>query len=218
MSRLDLVGPTKQRILEHAAAIASTEGLEQMTVGRLADDLGMSKAGLYGHFGSKERLQLDTIAFSQAVFRQQVVGPGEQAPPGLLRLWAMCAAYLDYVAAKVFPGGDFFVTVANEYDTRTGPVREEVAAAMRTWMRRLEALIVEAVDLGHLGRCDPAQLAFEIEALLVAGNHVSHLHDEPRALDLARNGIARRLQELRTPRAPALPVSAPRPPRRRRRS
>jgi AcrR family transcriptional regulator len=215
MSRLDVVGPTKQRILEHAAAVASTEGLELLTVGRLADDLGMSKAGVYGHFGSKERLQLDTIAFSQAIFRQHVVGPAEQARPGLLRLWAMCSAYLDYVAAKVFPGGDFFVTVANEYDTRIGPVREEIASALRTWMRRLEGLIVEAVDLGHLRPCDPVQLAFEIEALLVAGSHVSQLHDEPRALDLARAGISQRLQELRTPDAPELP--APAPPRSRRR-
>jgi AcrR family transcriptional regulator len=183
---------------------ASTEGLERVTIGRLAEDLGMSKAGLYGHFGSKERLQLETIALGREIFQRHVLAPAQQAPPGLPRLWALCTTYLAYVAADVFPGGDFFVTVANEYDTRTGPVRNEIATAIAVWMRRLESLIAEAVELGHLSPCDPAQLAFEVEALLVAGNHVYHLDDDPRALELARAGIARRLEDLRTPEAPAL--------------
>jgi AcrR family transcriptional regulator len=198
------MGPTKRRILEHAAAVASTDGLERVTIGRLADDLGMSKAGLYGHFGSKERLQLETVALGVEIFQRHVVAPAQQAPPGLPRLWAICTAYLAYVAAGVFPGGDFFVTVANEYDTRTGPVRDQIAAAIAYWMHRLESLIAEAVNLGHLTPCDPAQLAFEVEALLVAGNHMYHLANDPKALELARTGIARRLEDLRTPEAPAL--------------
>jgi AcrR family transcriptional regulator len=198
------MGAAKRRILEHAAAVASTEGLERVTIGRLAEDLGMSKAGLYGHFGSKERLQLETVALGREIFQRHVIAPAQQAPLGLPRLWAMCTTYLAYVAASVFPGGDFFVTVANEYDTRSGPIRDEIAAAISIWMRRLEDLIAEAVELGHLSSCDPAQLAFEIEALLVAGNHVFHLDNDPRALELARAGIARRLEDLRTPGAPPL--------------
>jgi AcrR family transcriptional regulator len=198
------MGTTKRRILERAAAVASTEGLERVTVGRLAEDLGMSKAGIYGHFGSKERLQLETIALGLEIFRGHVVAPAQQAPPGLPRLWSLCTAYLAYVAAKVFPGGDFFGTVANEYDTRTGPVHDEIAGAISVWMRRLEGLIVDAVELGHLSACDPAQLAFELEALLVAGNHMYHLDNDPGALELARAGIARRLEDLRTPGAPPL--------------
>jgi AcrR family transcriptional regulator len=198
------MGATKRRILEHAAAVASTEGLEQVTIGRLAEDLGMSKAGLYGHFGSKERLQLETVALGLEIFRDHVVAPAQQAPPGLPRLWALCTTYLAYVAAKVFPGGDFFGTVANEYDTRTGRVHDEIAAAIATWMRRLEGLIADAVELGHLSPCDPAQLAFELEALMVAGNHMYHLDNDPGALELARVGIARRLEDLRTPGAPPL--------------
>lgn len=197
-------GTTKRRILEHAAAVASIEGLERVTIGRLAEDLGMSKAGLYGHFGSKERLQLETIALGREIFLQHVVAPAQQAPPGLPRLWAVCTAYLAYVAAGVFPGGDFFVTVANEYDTRPGRIHDEVAAAITIWMGRLQSHIADAVELGHLSGCDPVQLSFEIEALLVAGNHVYHLDDDPRALELARTGIARRLEDLRTPGAPAL--------------
>jgi AcrR family transcriptional regulator len=199
-----MIGATKRRILERAAAVASTEGLEQVTIGRLADDLGMSKAGLYGHFGSKERLQLETIALGREVFGREVVAPAMEAPPGLPRLWALCTTYLDYVAAGVFPGGDFFVTVANEYDTRPGRIRDEVAAVITIWMRRLEDLVGEAVELGHLSACDPVQLAFELEALLVAGNHVYRLNDDPGALERARAGIVRRLGDLRTPEAPAL--------------
>jgi hypothetical protein len=97
--------------------------------------------------------------------------------------------------------------VANEYDTRTGPIHDEIAGAMAIWMQCLEALIGEAIELGHLRSCDPAQLAFEIEALLVAGNHVYHLHSDPRALELARVGIVRRLEDLRTPSAPPLAES-----------
>lgn len=204
MMRGMAIGETKRRILEHAAAVASTEGLERVTIGRLAEDLGMSKAGLYGHFGSKQRLQLDTVALGREVFHHHVIAPAQQAPPGLPRLWALCTTYLAYVAAGVFPGGDFFVAVANEYDTRTGPVHDEVAGAIAVWMRRLESLIADAVELGHLNPCDPVQLAFEIEALLVAGNHVYHLNSDPQALELARAGIARRLEDLRTPGAPAL--------------
>jgi AcrR family transcriptional regulator len=198
------MGATKRRILEHAAAVASTEGLERVTIGRLAEDLGMSKAGLYGHFGSKERLQLETIALGREIFHRHVIAPAQEAPPGLPRLWALCTTYLGYVAAGVFPGGDFFVTVANEYDTRPGRIRDEIAAGIARWMQHLQGPIADAVELGHLSPCDAAQLAFEIEALLVAGNHVYHLNDDPEALELARAGIARRLEDLRTPGAPAL--------------
>jgi AcrR family transcriptional regulator len=195
---------TKRRILEHAAAVASTEGLERATVGRLADDLGMSKAGLYGHFGSKEQLQLDTIAFGREVFQERVVAPANRAPAGLPRLWALCTTYLSYVDAAVFPGGDLFVTVANEFDTRTGVIHDEIAEVIGGWMRTLENLVEEAVAVGHLGDCDAEQVAFEIEALLVAGNHMRHLDDDRRALGRARAGIARRLDELRTSTAPPL--------------
>ena len=119
--------------------MASTDGLERVTIGRLAEDLGMSKAGLYGHFGSKERLQLETIALGREIFQQHVIAPADQALPGLPRLWALCTTYLAYVAAGVFPGGDFWVTVANEYDTRPGRVRDEIAAGIARWMRLLEA-------------------------------------------------------------------------------
>jgi AcrR family transcriptional regulator len=195
---------TKRRILQHAAAVASTEGLERVTVGRLADDLGMSKAGLYGHFGSKERLQLDTIAFGVEVFQDRVVAPANRAPAGLPRLWALCTAYLAYVDAAVFPGGDLFVTVANEFDTRTGVVHDEIADVIAGWMDTLQKLVEEAVALGHLVACDPEQVAFEIEALLVAANHVRHLADDRQALTRARVGIARRLEALRTRATPLL--------------
>lgn len=155
--------------------MASTEGLKRVTIGRLADDLGMSKAGLP-------------------------------------RLWTLCAIYLEYVAAGVFPGGDFFVTVANEYDTRPGPVRDEIARAITVWMRRLEGLIADAVERGHLAPTDPVQLAFELEALMVAGNQVYQLNNDPQALELARAGSPGGWRTCAPPRRPPRPGRAS-PPR-----
>jgi AcrR family transcriptional regulator len=198
------VAPSKRRILERAAQLASSHGLEQLTIGRLAEDVGMSKAGLYGHFGSKERLQLETLQLGSEIFQRHVILPAEAAPAGLRRLWALCRCYLDYVERGVFAGGDFWVTVAHEFESRGGPIHDEVESAIGAWMRRLEDLLSTALELGELSPCDPAQVAFEIEALLVAGSHVFRLHGDTVALSHARAGIARRLEELRTPGAPSL--------------
>ena len=198
------IGATKQRILHRAFQLASSDGLEALTIGRLAEDLGMSKAGIYGHFGSKQALQLETVRLARELFLRDVIKPSEAAPDGLPRLWALCAAYLSSIMEAGLPGGEFWVTVANEYDTRSGPVRDAVEAAMSGWMQRLEDLLSAAVTLEQLTPCDPAQLAFEIEALLVAGGHHYRLYRDPKAPERARTAIRRRLEELRTPASPAL--------------
>ena len=204
-----VVSPTKRRILERATELASTDGLEALTIGRLADDLGMSKAGLYGHFGSKERLQLETIEFGVAIFREHVTIPASEHPPGLARLTALCHNYLDYVERGVFPGGDFFVTVAHEYDSKRGPVRDEIAEAIDGWIDLLAVHIAKSVSLGELIECDAAQVAFEIEALLVAGCHLYRLQNDPEALARARTGISERLARLRRPPTPSSRTKRP---------
>lgn len=196
------IGATKRRILDHAFQLASSDGLDALTIGRLAADMNMSKAGIYGHFGSKQALQLETIRHARELFQGDVIQPSEAAPDGLPRLCALCATYLAYLTDGDRPAGEFWVTVANEYDTRSGPVRDTVEAAMSAWMERLEDLIMAAVKAGQLTPCDPAQLAFEIEAMLVAGSHHYHLYHDPKAPARAKAAIFRRLEELRTPVSP----------------
>jgi AcrR family transcriptional regulator len=197
-------GATRQRILDRAYQLASLYGLEALTIGTLAGDLEMSKAGVHGHFGSKQALQLETIRHARALFRRDVIEPAEAAPDGLPRLWAMCTTLTAYNTETGLHGGDFWVTVAREYDSRSGPVRDAVEATMSGWMRRLEQLISLAVDLGQLTPSDPAQLAFEIQALFDAGGHQYRLYHDPKAPVRARTAILRRLEELRGPRFPEL--------------
>ncbi len=179
-------------------------GLEALTIGQLAADLGMSKAGVHGHFGSKQALQLATIRRALELSQREVIKPSEAAPDGLPRLWALCTALTAQNMETGLHGGDFWVTVANEYHSRTGPVRDTVEATMSRWMRRLEDLISTGIELGQLTPCDPAQLAFEIQALLDAGGHQLWLYHDPKAPARARTAIRRRLEELRGPRFPKL--------------
>ena len=194
----------KQRILDRAFLLAGLYGLEALTIGRLAADLEMSKAGVYGHFGSKQALQLATIQWAREQFRRDIIEPAEAVPDGVQRLWVMCTALTAYSAETGLHGGDFWVTVANEYDSRSGQVRDAVEATMSWWMRQIEALISTSVELGQLTPCDPAQLAFEIQALFNAGGHMYRLHHDPKAPRRVRAAILRRLEGLRGPAFPAL--------------
>ena len=195
----------KQRILDRAYLLAGRYGLEALTIGHLAADLDLSKAGVHGHFGSKQALQLATIRLAREQFRRDIIEPAGAVPDGVPRLWAMCTALTAYSAETGLHGGDFWVTVAHEYDSRTGPVRDAVEATMGWWMRQIEALISTAVERGQLMPCDPAQLAFEIQALLDAGGHHYRLYHDPKAPARTRVAIRRRLEHLRGPRFPALP-------------
>ena len=198
-------GATKRRILNRAYQLGGRYGLEALTIGRLASELGMSKAGVHGHFGSKQALQLATIRYAQALFMQDIITPAETAPDGLPRLWAMCTTLTAYSTETGLHGGDFWTKVASEYDARTGPVRDAVEAAMSWWMQRLEHLISAAVEREQLTPCDPAQLAFEIQALFNAGGHDCRLYHDPKAPARTRAAIRQRLEHFRGPRFPALP-------------
>jgi AcrR family transcriptional regulator len=197
-------GPSKQRILERAYQLGGLYGLESVTIGQLAEQLGMSKAGVHGHFGSKQALQLDTIRYARAVFLQDVIQPAEAEPGGVPRLWAMCNTLVSYSTETGLHGGDFWVTVFHEYASRTGPVRDAVERTFGDWAQRLEHLIAAAVELRQLMPCDPAQLAFEIQALLNAGGHVFRLCHDTNAPQRGRAAIQQRLQTLRGPTFPVL--------------
>lgn len=188
---------TRRRILEAAMDLASTEGLEALTIGRLATDLGMSKAGLFGHFGSKEALQLATLEAARAVFIEKVAAPAFAAPEGLPRLLALSAAWLAYAREGTFRGGCLFAGAAAEFDGREGPVRDRVAAILREWLEGLESAIRDAQRLGHLDTTiEPAQLAFELNALELGGNWAFQLFRDPGAMERAARAIQARLEAL----------------------
>lgn len=196
---------TRAAVLRRAADIASIEGLDGLSIGRLAEDLAVSKGGVFAHFGSKEELQIATIRAASERFTDEVVLPALDAPDGLARLVELCDCWLDYSRSDVFPGGCFFFNVAAEYDAKPGRVRDEVAAARRTWLGALEAVIDSARRRGELDdTTDPAALAFEIDALGMAANMHAHLFDDPAVYERARASMLARLQAMATTSHPAL--------------
>lgn len=186
---------TRQSILEVAVDLASVEGLEGLTIGRLAAELEMSKSGLFAHFGSKEELQLATIEAAKQRFTEAVIVPALRARRGRPRLEALCREWIGYGRQSVFPGGCFFAAAAAEFDSRPGPVRDRVAQAIVQWRDALRLAVRKAQQEGDLHPgVNPEQLAFEINALLMAANLDNKLHDDDKAFDRARIGINRLLQ------------------------
>ena len=155
----------------------------------------MSKSGLYAHFRSKLELQLATIATADDVFGQDVVAPARAAAPGSARVLALCDAFLSHVERGVFPGGCFFVAATAEMNVRPGPVRDRIAAFVSEWMQVIGEGIHEAQSLGEIRPdIDPAQLAFETNALLVAANLAFPLFGDAGILERARRGVRERLR------------------------
>ncbi|MQA13759.1 MAG: TetR family transcriptional regulator [Pseudonocardiaceae bacterium] len=181
---------THTAILAAAMRVASIEGLGSLTVGRLAEELGVSKSGVFAHFRSKQRLQQETIAAAGEVFEREVLGPGLAAPDGLARLEGLCEAYLSYVERGVFPGGCFFAHLLAEFDAQTGPVHDEVVTGQRGWLGLLEGLVDTARQRGELDPAtDAGQLAFELYAPLELANYLSTLHRDPAIVDRGRTAI-----------------------------
>ncbi len=197
---------TRQSILERAIDIASVEGLEGLTIGRLADELQMSKSGLFAHFGSKEDLQLAAIEVARTRFLDQVLRPALRAPRGYPRLMAICRAWLDYIGRGVFPGGCFFAAASFEFDGRPGPVRDAIAVAMDDWIATLEKAIRLAKEEKHIDpHADPVQIAFELNALFFGANFACQLRNDPTAIRRAERAIEHRLDSLRVKRSRTQP-------------
>lgn len=187
---------TRQRILDRSLAIASAEGLEGLTIGRLATELGMSKAGVLGHFGTKEALQLSVVDTAAELFVREVPErvQAQDLPPGLPRLRALCEAWITYVAADLLPGGCFFTAAASEFDDRTGPVRNAIAGMNSLWQRDLRLHVQLAIRSGELpADTDAEQLVYEIVAVMLALNHFRRLQHDPTATARARRALHRLL-------------------------
>jgi AcrR family transcriptional regulator len=190
---------TRQSILEHAVDLASLEGLQGLTIGKLAEQLGMSKSGLFAHFGSKEELQLAVVEAAAERYIREIFNPALAAPRGYDRLMAICRSWLSYVQRGVFPGGCFFAAASFEFDGRPGAVRDTIRGLMDDWIGALERAIRMARDEGHIDpNVDPAQLAFELNALFFGANFAYHLRHDEQALERAQRAVESRLEALRT--------------------
>jgi AcrR family transcriptional regulator len=181
---------TRRLILRRAADIASVEGLEGLSIGRLAIELEISKSGVFAHFGSKEELQLATIAAASEIFVDEVIKQAHLAPAGVRRVWRLGDAWLDYTQRRIFPGGCFMVTVAAEFSSRRGRVHDAIAAQRRDWHRYYESTVVEARYLGELSpETDPTQLAFELESYGRSAITDTRLFDDPAPYQRAKSAM-----------------------------
>jgi AcrR family transcriptional regulator len=185
---------TRAAILHEAVSLATVDGLEGLSIGNLAGALGMSKSGLYAHFGSKQDLQLATVEEAGRMFEAEVIEPALAAPPGVGQLVAVCDAFFDHLQRRTFPGGCFFAGAALEMGARPGPVNESVANFQRTFSGLIRGFVATAQALGQLPDDeDPDQLTFELNGIILAANTNFVLQQDPRALDLARRVVRRRL-------------------------
>ena len=189
---------SRRTILDAAAKLATVEGLEGLSIGRLAEHIGMSKSGLYAHFGSKEELQLATIETAGEIFSADVVAPIEQAATPLAKIEVLCERFLSHVERRVFPGGCFFASAAAEFDTHPGAVKERIAGFQRGWMGLLAKLVHEAQAAGELRAEDPEQVAFELDGYLLMANTAFLLHGDAQSIERARKAVAARLALSRT--------------------
>ena len=197
---------TRQAILSHASKLASAEGLEAVSLQRLASDLGISKSGLFAHFGSKEELQLATVEEAGRVFTEEVLKPGLKTPAGLGRVWAMCNSFLSYLSRGVFPGGCFFEAALSEFDSKPGRVRDAVVEKRGYWVASLARAIREAKPAGDVQPdVDADQVAWELGSLLVGANSSFVQDGGTVGIERARRAIRDRLERIATPSAPRLP-------------
>src|SRR5215470_18168944 len=185
---------TRGAILREAASLATVDGLEGLSIGNLAAAIGMSKSGLYAHFGTKQELQLATVDEAERILSEEVVQPALAAPPGLGQLAAVCEAFFSYVERRVFPGGCFFVATALEMGARPGPVKDRVAAITSGFTALLASFAATAIEQHELpAREDPGRLAFELHAILLGADTKFVLSDDQAMLDLGRQVVRQRL-------------------------
>lgn len=189
---------TRASILEVAAALATEEGLDPLSIGRLAEATGMSKSGLFAHFGSKEELQLATVEHAAVLFVAEVIDPARSAPKGVARVWALCDHMIGYSERQVFPGGCFFAATSFEYNNRPGPVRDRIAEMIGSWLSYLEHAVEQAQEGGELDpKASAREISFQLDAFAQASNAQYQLFRDPKVFNDARRAIQERLESLR---------------------
>jgi AcrR family transcriptional regulator len=189
------VAETRSAVTEAAMDRASVEGLEGLTIGALASEVKMRKSSVFSLFGSKEQLQLGTLEAAVESFRKEVWGPVAKLEPGLPRLLGLCGSWLDYHRREVMPGGCFLTTATVEFDARPGSLRDAVAETMKRWLGALEREAQTAIDAGDLpADIDPADVAFQLNALAAAASYGFQLQRDPEVFARARRSMRRALE------------------------
>jgi len=187
---------SRRAILLAAADLATVDGLDGVSLGALATHIGMSKSGLYAHFGSKEELQLATVDTAKEIFDADVIEPTNDIDDPLEHLRALSDAFLSHVERRVFPGGCFFISASAEFDTHPGPVKDKLLSFQAEWSQRMEHLITGAQQRGLLqSKESPSQLTFELTSYLLMANTAFVMHNDPVYLHHARTAVNRRLEQ-----------------------
>ena len=181
---------TRATILERAFAAASRLGLEGLTIGALAEDVGLSKSGLFAHFRSKEELQLQVLETAVERFVETVVSPALKEPRGEPRVRTLFERWMEWETAKFQPGGCIFIATANELDDRPGPLRDRLVGYQRDWLDVLATAARIAVEEGHFRTgLDVEQFAYDLYAVILAYHHFSRLLRDPAAEERARRAF-----------------------------
>lgn len=179
---------SRRTIVRHAVDMASLEGLDGLSLGRLATDLGLSKSGVQTLFGTKQNLQVATVDAARDVFEQAVIRPALTRPRGAARLRALVQGWIAYAEQPLLPGGCFWAANLPVFDSRPGPVRDALASQQRAWRDLIATQLRRAADVGEIDTLDADLAAFQIDAVLTATNTALRLGD-PRAVDRARHVI-----------------------------
>jgi AcrR family transcriptional regulator len=188
---------TRVSILDAALAMASRDGLEGLTIGTLADRMGMSKSGVFAHFGSREELQIAVLKRYHEQFEQDVFYPSMREPRGLPRLQALFTRWVERVGREI-ASGCIYISGAVEYDDRPGPIRDQLVDMVGTWQQSLLRATTQAIDEAHLKPdTEAAQLVFEMYGLVLALHHDARFIRSPRAIDHARAGFTRLITSAR---------------------
>ena len=191
---------TREAILARAVSIASRSGLSGLTIGGLARDMDLSKSGLIAHFGTKERLDLAVLQAGAQLFSNTVVLPATRAEPGEARLRSLFDGWFEYAGLRQLPGGDLFFAAIAELDDRPGVCRYYVARVQKDWLATLENATREAMAEGHFrDNLDPAQIAFNVLAILQGFHVYSRLLNDPMAERRARAAFEALVARARAP-------------------
>lgn len=181
---------TRRTILDHAAKLATQLGLEALSIGRLAEDLGLSKSGLFAHFASKETLQLQVLDYAAGRFVDTVVRPALAVARGEGRVKALVERWIDWPKASGLPGGCFFVAVSAEYDDRPGPIRDRISQLQRDWLETIANTVRTAIAEGHFRKdVDPDQFAFELYGHMLMGHLGWRLLEDRKSGSRARKAV-----------------------------
>jgi len=185
---------TRRDILATAARLATVEGIRHLSIARLADEVGISKSGLYAHFGSKEELQLATIDTAEEIYGRDVYDRIVGVPAGLGGAIALADAHLDHMRRRVFPGGCFFDAAAGDLALERGIVRDKVAAFQEEWVARLRRNLEAAVAMGELPPdADLVQILYDITSYLVLAHSRLVFDGNDSGLPLAARAVRIRL-------------------------